>query len=277
MNEILEKKKLADDVYWYKVKNPDIARARKPGQFLILRVHDKGERIPLTIVHSTQKEGSVEIIFKVVGKSTKLLAELNQGGRILDMVGPLGRPTHIDYYGVCVMVGGGIGIAPLLPITRGFKKKGNKILSILGAQSKSLLILEKEMRQCSDTVYVVTDDGSYGEKGLVTDVLRKICESNQQIDYVIAIGPVIMMKEVSKLTKKFNIKTLVSLNPIMVDGTGMCGGCRCYVKGESKFACIHGPEFNGHEVDFDKLERRLAMFKKSEQQAMNHACKINRG
>lgn len=277
MNRILEKEKLAENVYWYKVENPDIARARKPGQFLILRVHDKGERIPLTIVNSTQEEGSIEIIFQVVGKSTKLLAELNEGDHILDIAGPLGTPTHIEYYGVCAMVGGGIGIAPLLPIARGFKEKGNKIISVLGARSKSLLILEEEMRHCSDAVHVTTDDGSYGEKGLVTDMLRRICESNQQIDYVVAIGSVNMMKEVSELTKTFNIRTLVSLNPIMVDGTGMCGGCRCYVKGESKFACIHGPEFNGHEVDFEKLARRLAMFKESEKQAMNHECKINKG
>jgi ferredoxin--NADP+ reductase len=276
MNRILEKKKLAENVYWYKVENPDIARARKPGQFLILRVHDKGERIPLTIVNSTQEEGSIEIIFQVVGKSTKLLTELNEGDHILDIAGPLGTPTHIEYYGVCAMIGGGIGIAPLLPIAKGFKEKGNKIISVLGARSKSLLILEEEMRHCSDAVHVTTDDGSYGEKGLVTDMLRRICESNQQIDYVVAIGPVNMMKEVSELTKTFNIRTLVSLNPIMVDGTGMCGGCRCYVKGESKFACIHGPEFNGHEVDFDKLARRLTMFKESEQQAMNHACKIDK-
>ncbi len=277
MNKILEKKKLADNVYWYKVENPDIARARKPGQFLILRVHDKGERIPLTIVNSTREEGSVEIIFQVVGKSTQLLAELNEGDSILDMAGPLGTPTHIEKYGTCVMVGGGIGIAPLLPITRGFKAKGNKIISVLGARSKSLLILEQEMRSCSDTLSVVTDDGSYGEKGLVTDVLRRLCESGEKIDYVVAIGPVIMMREVSKLTKEFGIKTLVSLNPIMVDGTGMCGGCRCYVRGESRFACVHGPEFDGHEVDFDRLAIRLNMFRKSEQQAMDHDCKINRG
>ena len=266
LNTILEKKELAEKVYFYKIKNNDIAAARKPGQFVIIRLNESGERIPLTIVNSNTNEGWFSIVFQVVGKTTALLANLNQGEVILDIAGPLGSPTKTEYHGNCVMIGGGIGIAALLPIAKAFAQEGNRIVSILGARSSEFLILEEEIRKCSDVVKIVTDNGIYGRKGFVTDELSDILKK-QKIQFVFAVGPVGMMKAVCDITKNYNIQTMVSLNPIMIDGTGMCGACRCNIKGETKLACVHGPEFNGHEVDFELLIQRLKMFKDKEKHA----------
>lgn len=270
MNEITYKEKLSELNYRYKIKNPKIAKKRKAGQFIILRCAEGGERIPLTIVSSNETEGTFDIIFQVVGKTTKDLSLLNVGDKLLDVAGPLGNPTHIENFGTCVMIGGGVGIAPLYPITKALKEAGNEIISILGARSKNLLLLVDEFKELSDELHIATDDGSEGIKGFVSNVLQDIIDSGKTVNFVIAIGPVIMMKVIADLTRKYNITTMASLNPIMLDGTGMCGGCRVMIDGESKFACVHGPEFDAHKVDFDGLIRRLGMFKEQEQ----HICKI---
>lgn len=256
---ILEKHKLAEAIYRIKVNAPRIARKRKPGQFVIVRVHRNGERIPLTIVDSDEKRGSIDIIVQVVGKNTHILSNLHKGDAILDVAGPLGKPTKLKKYGTCVVVGGGVGIAPLFPIAKGLKEKGNKVISIIGARTKDLIILKKELQGISEKLFIATDDGSCGYKGLVSEVLTDFMQQ-EKIDYVVAVGPVVMMDVVCRITKKEHIKTMVSLNPIMIDGTGMCGGCRCTVGGEVKFACVDGPEFDGHLVDFTNLKRRLKMF-----------------
>ncbi|MFC1667950.1 sulfide/dihydroorotate dehydrogenase-like FAD/NAD-binding protein [Chlamydiota bacterium] len=270
MNEIIFKKEIAQHVFHYKINNEFIAQRRKPGQFIILRCSEDGERIPLTIVDSDPSSGTFDIIFQVVGKTTQDLARLNLNSSLTDVAGPLGNPTHIEIHGTCVMIGGGVGIAPLYPITKAFKDKGNTIISILGARSRDLLILYDEFNAISDRTLVATDDGTFGTKGFVSDILISLIESKERIDFVMCIGPVIMMKVLSELTKKHNIKTLASLNPIMLDGTGMCGGCRVTIDGKTQFACVDGPEFDAHSVDFNALLRRLTMFKNHEQ----HSCKL---
>jgi ferredoxin--NADP+ reductase len=270
MYEIIEKIVLSDNVKLMKIKAPLVARKAKSGQFVILRIDEKGERIPLTIADYDRNEGTVTVIFMEVGKSTKQLGTLKVGDSLLNFSGPLGLPSEIEKYGNVVCIGGGVGIAPLYPILRSLKQKGNYVISILGARNKKLLMLENEIDVFSDELYICTDDGSKGKKGFVSNVLQDLINQGKKIDIVWAIGPVIMMKVVANLTKKYNLKTIVSLNPIMVDGTGMCGGCRVIVGGETKFACVNGPEFDGHKVDFDNLMLRNRRFLREEE----HACKI---
>ena len=263
MYPIIEKKVLSENVKLMKIKAPLIANKAQPGQFIILRIDEKGERIPLTIADFDREKGTITIIFLEVGKTTKQLGTLNVGDSLENFVGPLGMPSEVKKYGTVVCVGGGVGIAPLYPIVKALKETGNYVISILGAKTKSLLLLEKEIEGFSDEFYIATDDGSKGQKGFVSDVLQQIIEK-KKIDLVMAIGPIIMMKVVSDLTRKYNIKTLVSLNPIMVDGTGMCGGCRVSVGGKIRFACVHGPEFDGHQVDFGNLMIRNRRFVRDE-------------
>ena len=270
MYEIVEKKVLSENVKLMKIKALLVAKKAKAGQFIILRIDEKGERIPLTIADFDRKKGTITIIFMEVGKTTKQLGTLNVGDSIVNFAGPLGVPSEVKKYGTVVMIGGGVGIAPLYPVVKALKEEKNHVISILGARNKSLLMLEKEIDTFSDELFIATDDGSKGHKGFVSDVLQKLIDEKTRIDMVMAIGPVIMMKVVADLTRKYSIKTLVSLNPIMVDGTGMCGGCRVSVGGETKFACVDGPEFDGHLVDFKNLMLRNRRFVKEEE----HACKI---
>jgi NAD(P)H-flavin reductase len=268
MNEILEKECITSEVFRMKVAAPEIAKKRRAGQFIILRTCDSGERIPLTIADASPEEGWIELVVQIVGKTTKLLSDLETGEEICDLVGPLGRPTHIELYGNVVVVGGGIGIAPSHPIAQALKAAGNKVISILGGRTKDLVIMEEKMAAASDRIVITTDDGSYGMKGLVTDAIQKLIDEGEKIDLVVAIGPPIMMKFVSLLTKKYEIPTLVSLNTIMVDGTGMCGACRVTVGDETKFVCVDGPEFDGHKVDFDEMMKRQRMYEAQEKESM---------
>lgn len=273
MYEILEKKVLSDNVKLLVIKAPQIAKKAKAGQFIILRIDEKGERIPLTIADYDREKGTITIIFMEVGKTTIQLGKMNTGDKLLNFVGPLGEASDIKKYGTVVCVGGGVGIAPLYPIIRALKKADNNVITILGARNEKLLMLEKEIKEFSNELHIATDDGSRGIKGFVSTVLQNLIDDGQKIDIVWAIGPVIMMKVVSDLTKKYDIKTIVSLNPIMVDGTGMCGGCRVTIGGEIKFACVDGPEFDGHKVDFDNLMLRNRRFLREEEKA----CKMLQG
>lgn len=266
MPEIVEKRVLTPQIVGLKVIAPDIARKRRPGQFVILRVDERGERIPLTIVDSDAREGIVTIVFQIVGKTTHMLSQLERGDKILDFAGPLGKPTEIEQFGTVIVVGGGIGTAVVFPIAKGMKEAGNRVIAIVGARSKDLLVLEHEVAAVSDEMVVTTDDGSYKRPGLVTEPLKEYLDRGD-VDQVIAIGPVPMMRAVSELTKGYGVKTLVSLNPIMVDGTGMCGACRVAVKGKTRFACVDGPEFDGHEVDFEDLAMRLTSYREHEKQS----------
>jgi NAD(P)H-flavin reductase len=269
MNKILEKEFISPQVFRMTVEAPDIARKRKAGQFIILRTCDAGERIPLTIADADAERGTIELIVQIVGKSTTELSKLEVGEMLRDFVGPLGRPTHIELFGTVVIVGGGVGIAPSHPIAQAMKAAGNNVISILGGRSKDLVIMEEKMTACSDRVLITTDDGSYGQKGLVTDALQQLIDEGVKIDMVVAVGPPIMMKFVSLLTKKYDIPTLVSLNTIMVDGTGMCGACRVTVGEGTKFVCVDGPEFDGHKVDFDEMMKRQRMYEKQEKESLD--------
>ncbi len=273
MYKILFNRPIARKIKHMRVEAPFIAVKRKPGNFVIVIPDEKGERVPLTIVDSDPDKGTIDLIYQEVGTSTYKLGMLKEGQSLYKIVGPLGKPTEIKKYGLVVPVGGGVGIAPLYPITKGMKEAGNRIITILGARSKDLLILEKEMREISEELRVWTDDGSYGKKGLVTHALQELFDEGIKPDLVIAIGPAIMMKFVCELTKKYNVPTMVSLNPIMVDGTGMCGACRVIVGGETKFACVDGPEFDGHQVDFDNLMLRLAAYREYEKQSLEKFVK----
>ncbi len=268
MFEIVRREEMAGgSVVLNEIKAPLIAKKARPGQFVILRASEKGERIPLTMAETDPEKGTITIIYQVVGKSTALFKTLKEGDRYLDIIGPLGKPTDIEKYdGDVVCVGGGTGVAVLHPITRGLKEKGNNVIAIIGARTKDLLILEDKMKAASHELFVCTDDGSYGHHGFVTDVLKDILEK-RDVKLVVAIGPVPMMKFVCDITKKYNVKTIVSLNPIMVDGTGMCGCCRVSVGGETKFACVDGPEFDGHKVDFDELMKRLRSYLEEEKES----------
>ena len=260
----MEKKVLAPEIIMIKVNAPLIASKHKPGQFVIIRMHEKGERIPMTVADSNISEGSLTIVFLKVGKTTKELDTLNEGDYIVNVVGPLGKPTEIRNFGNVVCIGGGVGISDIYPIARALHQKKNRVTSIIGARTAGLLIFENDIRNVSDKFYITTDDGSKGHHGFVTDVLRKLLEEKKRIDYVIAVGPTIMMKVVSEITKPYGVKTVVSLNSLMVDGTGMCGVCRVEVGDETKFACVDGPEFDAHEVNFDLLMKRLNMYKEEE-------------
>jgi ferredoxin--NADP+ reductase len=277
MNEIVFKEEIAPATYRYKVHHPKIARKRQAGQFVILRMHEGGERVPLTIVDSDPLAGTVTLIFQAVGHSTLELANLGVGDSLMDMPGPLGKPTHIENYGTACVIGGGYGTAPVLPIAVALRDAGNNMIGIIGARSWNLVILEDELRQICGRLEVATDDGTYGHHGFVTDVLKKLLDEGTRIDFVLAVGPSPMMRAVSNLTREYGIKTMVSLNPIMVDGTGMCGGCRVEVGGETKFACVDGPEFDGHLVNFDLLMKRQATYKPYEQEAAERElhCKLH--
>jgi len=257
------------------IEAPLIARKAKPGQFVIMKANETGERIPLTMADSDPEKGTITVIYMVVGKSTALFKTLQVDDAYQDVIGPLGNPTHLEKVGTIVCVGGGTGIAVLHPITRALKEVGNHVISIIGARSKDILILEDQMRAVSHELHVCTDDGSYGHHGFVTDVMKDILD-NKKVDLVVAIGPVPMMKFVSKITKDYNVKTMVSLNPIMVDGTGMCGGCRVSIGGKTKFACVDGPEFDGHQVDYDELMQRLQAYREQENQCYDEFCRFNR-
>lgn len=273
MYKILEKRDLNNEVVYMKVDAPAVAKKCEPGQFIILRVNEQGERIPLTIEDYDRKEGWISIIFQRVGKTTHLLGTLNVGDYILDFVGPLGTASHTEGMERVCVVAGGLGCAIAFPQAKKLFKNGAHVDIIAGFRSKSLVILEDEMKATSTNYYLMTDDGTGGDKGLVTDKLRTLIEQGANYDTVIAVGPVVMMKYVSLLTKEFGIKTIVSMNPIMIDGTGMCGGCRLTVDGETKFACVDGPDFDGHKVDFDGVLQRLGMYKEDE----NHKCNLFRG
>jgi ferredoxin--NADP+ reductase len=268
VNEILTKRVLATGVKEFVVASPVIARKALAGQFIVLRIDEYGERIPLTIAETDPGKGTVTIIFLEVGKTTKQLGTLKVGDKLMDFIGPLGKPTHIENYGTVVAIGGGVGIPAVLPIARALKAKGNRVIGITGARRKDLLILEDEMRGACHELLVTTDDGSYGLKGVVTDTLKKLIADGTKIDLVVAVGPAIMMKFVTLTTKPHHLKTLVSLNSVMVDGTGMCGACRVTVGSKTRFVCVDGPDFDGHEVNFDELMVRQKMYLSQEKESL---------
>ncbi len=270
MPKILLKENLVPKIHLFKIEAPDVAAKAQAGQFVIIRVDERGERIPLTIADWDKKEGSVTIVVMEAGTTTCRLAQLKSGDSIADFVGPLGLPTHIEKFGTVVCVAGGFAVATIMPIARAMKEQGNKVISIMGARTKDLIFWEDELRSVSDQLIVTTDDGSYVRKGLVTEPLKEVLEGNEKIDRVIAIGPSIMMKFCAKTTEPFGVKTIVSLNPIMVDGTGMCGCCRVSVGGETKFACVDGPDFDGHQVDWDLLLARQRIYLDEEKQSFEH-------
>jgi len=263
MNKIVGKEYFSDQVVKLVIEAPYIAKSRKAGHFVILRLNDKGERIPLTIAAADLDKGTITIIVQKVGVSSIKLYNLEVGDIINDVVGPLGHPTHIEKVGTVLAAGGGVGVAPLLPIVEAMKAAGNKVISVLSARQKELIILEEQVRQHSDEVVIMTDDGSYGKKGLVTHGMEEVIK-REKVNQVVTVGPAIMMKFVAMLTKKYKIPTLASLNTIMVDGTGMCGACRVSVGGRTKFVCVDGPEFDAHEVDFDEMLLRLNAYRKEE-------------
>jgi ferredoxin--NADP+ reductase len=278
-HKITAKRQIGEDVYWAEVEAPLIARARQPGQFIILSIDsDYSERIPLTIAGANRERGTIELIWQRVGKTTAELADLKEGDEVGNIAGPLGKPTHILRYGTVVCVGGGIGNAPLLPIATALRDAGNRVVSILGARDKSRLILEDRFAEVSDELIVCTDDGSYRRQALVTEPLKEVCQRDPKPDHAFVIGPTLMMKFCCEVTRQFAVPTEVSLNTIMVDGTGMCGGCRVEVDGQAKFVCVDGPEFDGHKVNFDLMIKRINAYKKLEQQAYEaykqHRCKI---
>ncbi len=274
MNKILEKQQICENIFKFRIYSPMIAKARRPGQFIVLQIHEFGERIPLTIADADIEEGNIIIIFQVVGKTTYLLSRLNEGDVIAHIAGPLGRPTHIDSFGTVVCVAGGIGAAVMYPIVTAMKDKGNEVIVIIGARSKQMLILVDEIGSIVDNLIICTDDGSEGIKGFVTSPLEEFCRSKKKPDLVVAIGPAVMMKACCEVTRIFGIKTIVSLNTIMVDATGMCGSCRVSVGGETKFVCVDGPEFDGHLVDFDNMIVRLNSYKEQEKEAYRR-CRLN--
>ena len=267
MFKIVSKEQFSEKVFRLRVEAPLIAKSYRAGNFVIIRVGEKGERIPLTIAHADAEKGIITLVIQKVGLSSSRLCDLNEGDYITDVVGPLGQATHIENFGTVVCAGGGVGVAPMLPIAAALKKAGNRVISVLAGRSKDLIILEKEVREVSDEVIIMTDDGSYGDKGLVTEGIERVIK-REKVDHCVAIGPAIMMKFVCKLTKQYEIPTVVSLNTIMVDGTGMCGACRVTVGGKTKFVCVDGPEFDGHQVDFDGMMQRLGSFKREEADEM---------
>lgn len=259
MNKIVEKEYFSSNVVRLEVEAPLIARSRKAGHFVIIRVSDKGERIPLTIASSDVQKGTITLVTQNVGNSSKKICDLNVGDYITDVVGPLGQATHIEKFGTVICAGGGVGVAPMLPIIEAMKKAGNRVVSVLAARTKDLVILEEQVAKYSDEVIVMTNDGSYGKEGLVTDGVESVI-NREKVDLCVTIGPAIMMKFVSLLTQKYNVPTMASLNTIMVDGTGMCGACRVSVGGKTKFVCVDGPEFDAHQVDFDEMIMRLGAY-----------------
>ncbi len=259
MNKIVGKEYLSDKIVKLEVEAPLIAKSRRAGHFVIVRIGEKGERVPYTIASSDNKKGTITLVIQLVGRSSQKIGELEVGDYITDLVGPLGKATHIDNFGTVICAGGGVGIAPMLPIIEAMSKAGNKVIAVLAARNKDLVILEDQVEEFATEVIVMTDDGSYGEKGLITEGIEKVIQ-REKVDLCLTIGPAIMMKFVSLLTKKYDIPTLASLNTIMVDGTGMCGACRVSVGGKTKFVCVDGPEFDAHQVDFDEMLMRLKAY-----------------
>lgn len=278
MNKIVEARFLGPDVKLFRITAPKIAEKRKAGQFIILRVHKNGERIPLTVADSNVEDGTITIIVQGIGKTTQHLNTLEAGDEILDLVGPLGKASHIENFGTAVSIGGGVGAAIAFPTAKALKEAGNHVISIIGGRSKEYVILEDEMKAVADEVYPCTDDGSYGFHGFVTQKLQEIIDSGTKLDFVLAIGPIPMMKAVADVTRPYGIQTVVSLNPIMVDGTGMCGGCRAMVDDKVVFVCVDGPEFDAHKVDFSTLTKRNKMYLSQERQSVDefkHKCKLD--
>lgn len=278
MYKILEKEKIGPNLNKFVIEAPLVPRNCQPGQFVVLKVDEVGERIPITIAEADKEKGTITVFVQEVGKTTYKLGELNAGDFISDVVGPLGHPAKVEKIGTVVTIGGGVGTAIVYPETKAFKEAGNYVISIIGFRNKEHVILEEEMREASDELYVLTDDGSYGKKGFTTDELQELESAGRKMDLVVAIGPAIMMKRISAMTKEYNVKTIVSLNSAMMDATGMCGGCRVEVDGETKFACVDGPEFDGHKVNFDLLIKRLSTYEKQEKEAFNRYknCKIEK-
>lgn len=276
MYKILEKEKIGQNLNKFVIEAPLVPKNYQPGQFVVLKIDEVGERIPITIAETDKDKGTITIFVQEVGKTTYKLGELNTGDFIADVVGPLGHPAKVEKIGTVITIGGGVGTAIVYPETKAFKKAGNYVISIIGFRSKDHVILEEEMKEASDELYVLTDDGSYGKKGFTTDELQVLESAGRKMDLVIAIGPPIMMKKVSEMTKEYNVKTIVSLNSAMMDATGMCGGCRVEIDGETKFACVDGPEFDGHKVNFDLLIKRLSTYEKQEKEALDSYknCKI---
>lgn len=270
MNRIVAKRELAPGINRIEVEAPEIAAAARPGQFVILRIDEKGERIPLTISDYDAQKGTITLVFRQIGRTTLELGRLNAGDAIRDLAGPLGKPSEIRLYGKVVCVGGGVGIAAVYPIARALKEAGNEVLAIIGARSREQLILAEEMAEVSDSLEIATDDGSAGRKGAVTAALQELLHSGERIDRLVAVGPLAMMRAVAELTKPYRIRTAVSLNPIMVDGIGMCGACRLTVGGKTVFACVDGPEFDAHQVDWDVAMQRSQMFREEEKMALQH-------
>ena len=268
MFNILHAEFLAPGIKRFVIEAPRIARKQKPGQFVIVRIHEEGERIPLTIENSDPQKGTISIVVQSLGKTTTLLNSLGAGDHIMDVVGPLGKPSEIEKFGTVVVMGGGVGTAMAYPTAAALKRAGNRIISIVGARNKELVILEREMREVSDVLMITTDDGSYADKGFVTDKLRQLIQNGVPINLVMAVGPIPMMRAVADMTRGEHIRTLVSLNPIMIDGTGMCGGCRVLVNGKSQFACVDGPEFDAHQVNFTVLVQRNGAYRTQEQQSL---------
>jgi ferredoxin--NADP+ reductase len=268
VNTIIEKEQIAESICRFVIAAPQIARKRRAGNFVILRANETAERVPLTVVDSDTERGTITLIVQGVGKTTRVLNAMRAGDALADVIGPLGHPTPIERVGTVVCIGGGVGTAEVLPIARALKAAGNTVISIIGARTRELLILEDEMRATSDTLIVVTDDGSYGRRGLVVDPLREMIEQGRELNAVYAIGPLPMMRAAAKTTAACKLKTYVSLNPVMIDGTGMCGGCRVTVAGQTRFACVDGPEFDAHEVDFDNLIMRNRAYQEQERAAL---------
>jgi len=270
MHRIIYKEDLAQDITRITIEAPQIAKKASAGQFVVVIVDEQGERIPLTLADWDKNKGTITLILQRVGYTTKKLGALNKGDNIQHILGPLGHPSEIKELGTVICIGGGVGIAEVYPVSRAFKEAGNRVIGIIGSRSKELIILEHEMKRVSDELFITTDDGSYGRKGLVTDILKELFDvivkstQTKYPDLIYAIGPVPMMKAVSELTKGYRIKTIVSLNPVMVDATGMCGACRCSVAGKTVFGCVDGPDFDAHLVDFDELKKRLYLFKEQE-------------
>ena len=274
MFKIVKREEMAEGtVILNEIEAPAIAKKAKPGQFVILKANETGERIPLTMAEADPEAGTITVIYMVVGKSTALFRDLQVGDGYQDVIGPLGKATHLEKLGKVICVGGGTGVAVLHPITRALKEIGNQVTCIIGARTKDLLIMEEQMKSASHDLRVCTDDGSYGHHGFVTEVMKEILDEGD-VKLVVAIGPVPMMKATSNITKTYNVKTMVSLNPIMIDGTGMCGGCRVTVGGKTRFACVDGPEFDGHEVNFDELMLRLQAYTEDEKNSYDHYCKV---
>jgi ferredoxin--NADP+ reductase len=277
MYKIISAEFLAPDIKRFVIEAPLIAKKRKAGQFVVLRINDTGERIPLTIVDSDPEQGTITLIIQGVGKTSQKMNALQAGDAIQDLVGPLGKPSEIKPFGTVVVVGGGVGAAVAFPTARALKEAGNRTISIVGARNKDLIILEKELNEISDTCYITTDDGSYGTKGFVTQKLQALIDAGEKIDFVLAIGPIPMMKAIAELTRPYAIHTVVSLNPIMVDGIGMCGGCRAEVGNKTVFVCVDGPEFDGHQVDFVSLMNRNRSYVIEEKEALaSHDCRLEK-